>query len=134
MHSELISPPHFRLSLSGIKHDFQVLAFTGHEAISQPFCFMLDLVSERTSMDLESLLGQPAFLQFARDGGGIHGLIDQIAQGDSGQRLTHYSITLRPHLARLEHCTDQRIFQELTVPQIIERVLEKHGLLGFVRK
>ncbi|KPX25492.1 Rhs element Vgr protein [Pseudomonas syringae pv. delphinii] len=130
MPSEKISLTHFSLSLSAPHHDFQVFAFTGHEAISQPFCFMLDLISEHTSMDLESLLGQPAFLQFAPDGGGIHGLIDQIAQGDSGQRLTHYSITLRPHLARLEHCTDQRIFQDLTVPQIIERVLEKHGLLA----
>ncbi|MCF5627393.1 hypothetical protein GIV55_24390, partial [Pseudomonas syringae] len=61
-------------SPDGIDHGFEVLAFTGHEAISQPFCFTLDLVSERASLeqvseraslDLESLLGQPAFLQFA---------------------------------------------------------------------
>ncbi|RMN50678.1 type VI secretion system secreted protein VgrG [Pseudomonas syringae] len=130
MQSEIISLPHFSLSLSDAHHDFQVFAFTGHEAISQPFCFKLDLVSEHTSLDLESLLGRSAFLKFAPDGGGIHGLIDQIAQGESGRRLTHYSITLRPHLARLEHRTDQRIFQDLTVPQIIEQVLEKHGLLA----
>ncbi|MCF5825309.1 type VI secretion system tip protein TssI/VgrG [Pseudomonas syringae] len=131
-----------RLTLSldspdGIDHGFEVLAFTGHEAISQPFCFTLDLVSERASLeqvseraslDLESLLGQPAFLQFAPDGGGIHGLIDRIAEGDSGTRLTHYTITLRPHLARLGHRTNQRIFQHKTVPQIIAQVLEDHRL------
>ncbi|SDW69128.1 hypothetical protein SAMN05444064_1061, partial [Pseudomonas syringae] len=40
--------------------NFQVLAFSGHEAINQPFCFTLELVSERLSLDLESLLGLPA--------------------------------------------------------------------------
>ncbi|EGH66669.1 Rhs element Vgr protein, partial [Pseudomonas syringae pv. actinidiae str. M302091] len=120
----------FSLILDGIDHDFQVLSFTGHEAISQPFCFTLELVSERPSLDLESLLNRPAYLQFAPDGGGIQGLIDRIARGDSGRRLTHYSITLRPHLARLAHRTNQRIFQSLTVPQIIEQVFKDHGLLA----
>jgi len=121
---------HFSLSLEGIDHDFQVLAFTGNEAISQPFSFVVDLVSERPSMDLESLLQRPAFLQFTPEGGGIHGLIDRIAQGDSGTRLTHYSITLRPHLARLAHRSNQRIFQHRSVPKIIVQVLEEHGLLS----
>ncbi|WP_157064560.1 type VI secretion system tip protein TssI/VgrG, partial [Pseudomonas ficuserectae] len=123
-----------RLSLSidshnGIDHGFQVTAFTGHEAINKPFCFTLELVSERMSLDLEDLLNRPAFLQFVPDGGGIHGLIDQVSQGDSGTRLTHYSITLRPHLARLGHRTNKRIFQNRTVQQIIAQVLKEHHLL-----
>ncbi|WP_122857078.1 type VI secretion system tip protein TssI/VgrG, partial [Pseudomonas viridiflava] len=120
----------FTLNLDGIDHGFQVLAFKGHEAISQPFAFTLELVSESSGLDLESLLNRPAFLQFAPDNSGIHGLIDRIAQGDSGQRLTRYSVTLRPHLARLGHRTNQRIFQHRTVPQIIARILEEHGLLA----
>ncbi|OUM08730.1 type IV secretion protein Rhs [Pseudomonas syringae] len=130
MQSTPANRPRFRLSLEGLSHELQVLAFTGHEAISQPFCFALELVSERTALDLESLLGLPAFLQFAPDGGGIHGLIDRASQGDSGTRLTHYAITLRPHLARLGHRTNQRIFQHRTVPQIIATVLEEHHLLA----
>ncbi|WP_147466568.1 hypothetical protein, partial [Pseudomonas cichorii] len=57
----------FSLHLEGIRHDFQVLAFTGTEAISQPFCFELELVSEHPALDLESLLHRPAFLQFGPD-------------------------------------------------------------------
>ncbi|SHM99804.1 type VI secretion system secreted protein VgrG [Pseudomonas asturiensis] len=120
----------FTLILDGVDHDFKVLAFSGHEAISQPFAFTVELVSESSGLDLESLLNRPAFLQFAPDNGGIHGLIDRIAQGDSGHRLTQYSITLRPHLARLGHRINQRIFQRRTVPQIIAQVLEEHGLLA----
>ncbi|UFI47132.1 type VI secretion system Vgr family protein [Pseudomonas savastanoi] len=121
--------PYFSLSVDGFEHDFQILSFTGHEAINKPFCFTLELVSERMSLDLEDLLNRPAFLQFAPDAGGIHGLIDQVSQGDSGTRLTHYSITLRPHLARLRHRTNQRIFQNRTVRQIIAQVLKEHHLL-----
>ncbi len=119
---------HFTLSLEGVEHDFKVLEFRGREAISQPYRFDLELVSERPDLDLESLLHRPAFLAFAPDGSGIHGLVHQAAQGESGQRLTRYRLTLVPQLAYLAHRTNQRIFQHLTVPQIIAQVLEEHGI------
>ncbi|RYJ64399.1 type VI secretion system tip protein TssI/VgrG, partial [Pseudomonas songnenensis] len=119
---------HFTLSLEGVEHDFKVLEFRGREAISQPYRFDLEVVSERPDLDLESLLHRPAFLAFAPDGSGVHGLVHQAAQGESGQRLTRYRLTLVPQLAYLAHRTNQRIFQHLTVPQIIAQVLEEHGI------
>jgi len=119
---------HFTLSLEGVEHDFKVLEFRGREAISQPYRFDLELVSERPDLDLESLLHRPAFLAFAPDGSGVHGLVHQAAQGESGKRLTRYRLTLVPQLAYLAHRTNQRIFQHLTVPQIIAQVLEEHGI------
>ncbi len=122
--------PHFTLSIEGLEHDLQVLAFDGHEAIAQPYRFDLELVSERPELDLEALLHRPAFLAFDRAGGGIHGLIQRAAQGESGKRLTRYSLTLVPQLAYLAHRSNQRIFQQLSVPQIIARILEEHGILA----
>ncbi|UNL98891.1 type VI secretion system tip protein TssI/VgrG [Stutzerimonas stutzeri] len=119
---------HFTLSLEGVEHDFKVLEFRGREAISQPYRFDLELVSERPDLDLENLLHRPAFLAFAPDGSGVHGLVHQAAQGESGKRLTRYRLTLVPQLAYLAHRTNQRIFQHLTVPQIIAQVLEEHGI------
>src|SRR3989338_2142261 len=119
---------HFSLSIEGASHDLQVLEFTGREAISQPFVFELELISERPDLDLESLLHQPAFLAISPSGTGIHGLIYRIAQGDSGQRLTRYHVTLRPQLAYLAHRINQRIFQHLSVEKIISQVLEEHGI------
>ena len=119
---------HFTLSLEGVEHDFKVLEFQGREAISQPYRFDLELVSERPDLDLQSLLHRPAFLAFAPDGSGVHGLVHQAAQGESGKRLTRYRLTLVPQLAYLAHRTNQRIFQHLTVPQIIAQVLEEHGI------
>ncbi|CAD2266707.1 Actin cross-linking toxin VgrG1 [Stutzerimonas stutzeri] len=119
---------HFTLSLEGVEHDFKVLEFRGREGISQPYRFDLELVSERPDLDLQSLLHRPAFLAFAPDGSGVHGLVHQAAQGESGKRLTRYRLTLVPQLAYLAHRTNQRIFQHLTVPQIIAQVLEEHGI------
>ncbi|MCV4341449.1 type VI secretion system Vgr family protein [Pseudomonas capsici] len=128
--SASVHQAHFSLHLQDLKHDFQVLAFTGTEAISQPFAFELQLVSEDPAQDLDTLLNRPAFLQFGPDDIGVHGLIDRIAQGDSRKRLTHYAMTLRPHLAHLGHRINQRIFQQQSVPQIIARILQDHGILA----
>jgi type VI secretion system secreted protein VgrG len=119
---------HFSLAIEGVEHDLQVLAFTGREAISQPYRFDLELVSERADLALQSLLHKSAFISLSPAGNGIHGLIHRVAQGESGERLTRYQLTIVPQLAYLAHRTDQRIFQHLTVPQIIARVLEGHGI------
>jgi type VI secretion system secreted protein VgrG len=119
---------HFSLTIEGIEHDLQVLAFTGREAISQPYRFDLELVSERPDLDLQSLLHQPAFLALSPAGNGVHGLIHRVAQRESGKRLTRYRLAIVPQLAYLAHRTDQRIFQHLSVPQIIAQVLEGHGI------
>ncbi|MBX8521981.1 type VI secretion system tip protein VgrG [Pseudomonas cichorii] len=119
---------HFSLTIEGSNSDLQVLALNGREAISQPFVFDVELVSEQPSLDLETLLHKPAFLQLSPDGSGIHGQIYRAAQGDSGKRLTRYSVSIRPQLSYLAHRINQRIFQNLSVPKIIGQVLEEHGI------
>ncbi|HEJ5556658.1 type VI secretion system tip protein TssI/VgrG [Pseudomonas aeruginosa] len=121
---------HFSLSLDGLRHDLQVLAFNGHEGISRPYRFELELVSERAGLDLEALMHRPAFLAFTPQGQGVHGLVYGAAQGDAGKRLTRYRLTLVPHLAYLAQRNNQRIFQHLTVPQIVALILEEHGILA----
>lgn len=118
----------FTLTIKGLNQDLRVLKFHGQETISSPFAIIVELVSERADLDLERLLHQQAFLAFNRHGNGIHGQIYRIEQGESGKRLTRYSLTLVPHLAYLRHRTNQRIFQQRTVAQIIASVLEEHGI------
>lgn len=122
------SPAQFRLIATNFEHDLQVLSFTGQESISTPFAFDLELVSERPDLALETLLHKQAFLAFNDSAAGVHGQIYRIAQGDSGKRLTHYSLTLVPQLAYLAHRSNQRIFQQQAVPQIIAQILEEHGI------
>ncbi|MGH8329016.1 MAG: type VI secretion system tip protein VgrG [Pseudomonas fluorescens] len=118
----------FKLDIEGFSHDLQVLEFRAREALNQPYEVKLELVSERPDLDLDSLLHRSAFLSFGPDNSGLHGQIHGVAQGDSGKRLTRYQMTLVPRLAYLTHCHNQRIFQHLSVPQIIAKVLNAHGM------
>ncbi|WLH12942.1 type VI secretion system tip protein VgrG [Pseudomonas hefeiensis] len=125
-----IELPDFHLSIPDFNHDLQVLAFKGHEAISTTYSFDIELVSAKKDIDLEHLINKQAFLAFNKHGCGVHGLIYRIAQVDSDARLAHYTIRLVPRLAYLEHRTNQRIFQNINVPQIITSILNEHGILA----
>lgn len=118
----------FSLLIPSVGHDFQVLAFHGTEAISTLYAIEVELASERPDVDLESLLCQPAFLQFGLRGEGLHGHIDDVRVSESGHRLTRYQLRLVPALHYLQFSHDQRIFQHQTVPQIVVQVLAKHGI------
>ncbi|WP_095054251.1 type VI secretion system tip protein TssI/VgrG [Pseudomonas sp. Irchel s3b2] len=120
----------FTLELPTVRHDFKVLAFAGTETISALYSIQVELVSEYRDFDLESLLGQPAFLQFGFNGEGIHGHVDGVFAGEVGKRLTRYRLTLVPALHYLQFSHDQRIFQHQTVPHIITQVLKQHGILA----
>ncbi|UZE18478.1 type VI secretion system tip protein VgrG [Pseudomonas sp. B21-054] len=122
--------PRFTLTLDSGPNGLEVLEFKGQEAISQPYRFDVELVSERPDLALEELLHCQAYLGFDAPGRGIHGQVYSVAQGDSGKRLTRYQISLVPRLAYLRHRINQRIFQHLSVPAIITRVLKDHGIQG----
>src|SRR5690554_3022716 len=120
---------HFTLDLPGLEHDFRVLSFRAHEAISQCYRIELQLVSDQPDLDLEALLQRNAWLGIQHgEGTGLHGLIHHAAIGEAGKRLTRYRLELVPHLHYLGLRHNQRIFQHLTVPQIISRVLADHGI------
>ena len=118
----------FALHIPAVRNDFKVLAFDGVEAISALYAIQVELVSEDPDFDLESLLSQPAFLQFGHNGEGLHGRIEDVFVGEAGKRLTRYHLTLVPALHYLQFSHNQRIFQKLTVPQIIAQVLKGHGI------
>ncbi|MFJ2367260.1 type VI secretion system tip protein VgrG [Pseudomonas sp. NPDC087697] len=120
--------PRFTLTLDGVQNELKVLEFKGKEAISQPYRFDLELVSEYPDLDLENLLHRQAFLSFDAQGSGIHGQVYRVAQGDSGKRLTRYQVSLVPRLAYLDQCINQRIFQHKSVPTIITQILKHHGI------
>ena len=119
---------HFAIQMPTVRNDFKVLAFNGIEAISQLYAIQVELVSENPDIVLETLLSQPAYLQFGHNGEGIHGRIEDICVGEAGKRLTRYHLTLVPALHYLQFSYNQRIFQYQNVPQIITKVLQGHGI------
>ncbi|KAF2392560.1 contractile injection system protein, VgrG/Pvc8 family [Pseudomonas frederiksbergensis] len=125
-----LNEPSFRLDVAGLPDAFEVLAFTGSEAISEPFEFEVDLLIDDPSLDLASLLYRSAFLQFEDAGNGIHGQLHQLVQREHGALSRLCRVRLRPKLACLAQRFSQRMFSARSVPQILAQVLKEHGITG----
>jgi type VI secretion system secreted protein VgrG len=129
-----VSEPSFRLDVAGLPDSLEVLAFTGREAISEPFVFDLELLIEDPVLDLASLLYRPASLHFGPAGSHVHGQLHELVQRDHacGPRLCQ--VRLMPRLACLAQRFSQRIFSARSVPQILDQVLKEHGITGRDRR
>jgi type VI secretion system secreted protein VgrG len=109
---------------------FRVYAFTGTEEVHRPYEFEIELVHEASNVDFAGLLGQTACLSVSDKSGGVrhvHGVIRDFCQLHTANARTHYRCTLVPRLWFLGQATDHRIFQNLTVLQIIEQVLKEQN-------
>ena len=120
--------PLFRLDIPNLSHTLNVLSFTGIEAISRPFAFELEVVSDCSDLDLQSLMYRSAWLSFADSKSGINGQIHGAGHSHRGPNLGQYRLSLGPRLACLGLRFNQRIFQCLSAPQIIARILKEHGI------
>lgn len=114
--------------------DFELVEFTFDEALSEPFRLELELASADASIDFARILDQPALLTIWRDDAPlryIHGVVSRFEQGTTGFRRTRYRATVEPQLARAGLCSDWRIFQHVSVPEILQSVLKEHGILDY---
>jgi type VI secretion system secreted protein VgrG len=109
---------------------FGVYAFSGREEICKPYKFSIELVSPSANVDVVKLLGTPACLSIADRSGDArlaHGLISEMEQLHTANLFTHYRAVLVPRLAFLDQIRDHRIFQNMTVPDIIQQILKEQG-------
>src|SRR3989442_5344568 len=100
---------------------------SGTEAISQLFHFDLDLLSENDSIKFQDLVGKNVTLRiFDAEGAERHwnGYISRFSQGSQDRRLTAYRAQMVPWLWFLTRTADCRIFQNKTVPDIIQKTFE----------
>ncbi|NBA95428.1 type VI secretion system Vgr family protein [Pseudomonas sp. R5(2019)] len=110
---------------------FDVVEFTLTEGLSETFLLSLELTSPNPAIDFGQVLDRPGLLTIWHGQTPVrfvHGAVSSFVQGDTGFRRTRYRAMVEPRLARLKLCSDWRIFQTLTVPQIAHAVLKPHGL------
>jgi type VI secretion system secreted protein VgrG len=112
------------------ENTFQLCQVSGEERLSGLFQFTLELIAEDNSLDFASIVGQSATvtIQLADNTRRyIHGIVSRFVQAGSDARYTTYYADLRPWLWLLTLTSDSRIFQNKTVPDIIEAVLRRSG-------
>jgi type VI secretion system secreted protein VgrG len=93
----------------------------------------LQLLSEKPDIDPEKMLGHPVELSVAlRDGGSRHfcGYVTRFGIGRHQGRQYGYQAEVQSWLWFLTRTADCRIFQDKTVPEIVEAVFKDHDAVA----
>ncbi|MDC0742510.1 type VI secretion system Vgr family protein [Polyangium mundeleinium] len=125
-------------SSSGLPDDVRVVGFRGREWISRPYRFEIFLVTkgeDGEGVDLGDALGAKAQLVLDRADdrlppyvfAGILAGIELLHETD-GQALLR--ATMVPRLWELSLARHSRVFTNMSIPEILQAVLEEHGISG----
>lgn len=141
--SLLFSHNHHLLSVQGCEAGLDVLAFEGDEALSQPFRYRIEFTSadhaiskemmqmKAASLTLQAPVAQGFGINVQQPVRVIQGVVTGFERLGTSRDETHYALTLQPRLALLNRSHQNAIYQDQSVPQIVEKILrERHGLRG----
>lgn len=112
---------------STVKAD--VLRFRGREALSEPFRWDIEFTSLHANIPPEQVLMKYASLRM-RGGKNVHGMVTRLEWLSTSRDQSHYRLTLSSRLTLLGYTRQCAVFQNLSVPEVVEQVLRKHGLEG----
>ncbi|EPA1255786.1 type VI secretion system Vgr family protein [Enterobacter bugandensis] len=134
---------HHLLAVKGCESALDVLAFEGDEALSTPFRYRIEFTSGNHAISKEMMLmkGASLTLQAPVDQGygirvqqavrTLQGVVTGFERLGTSKDETRYALTLRPRLALLDRSHQNAIYQDMSVPQIVEKILrERHGMRG----
>jgi len=112
--------------------EFIVLGFSGQEGISQLTCFEIELLCSEQDVDFSRILNKRAALRiwcWQDNGYGrvYHGIISSFEQVHQIEEHAVFRAQMVPLLWRLTLNSQSRVFQDKSVPVIIEDVLKGAG-------
>jgi type VI secretion system secreted protein VgrG len=122
----------FRFAVTGCPEELKVTRFSGQEGLSTQFEFHLELACKSPMLGFDTIIGKPGLLSVAgeRVPRLVHGIVSRIELTQVMPRYTLYQATLVPQVWKLKHRHDCRIFQGLTTPDILKKVLASAGIAG----
>ncbi|HGT9794261.1 TPA: type VI secretion system Vgr family protein [Escherichia coli] len=132
---------HHKLKIRGLQSPVDVLTFEGREQLSTPFRYDIQFTSTDKAITPELVLMQDgAFSLTAPPVQGmpvqtalrtLHGVITGFKHLSSSQDEARYEVRLEPRMALLARSRQNAIYQNQTVPQIVEKILrERHQMRG----
>ncbi|WP_288080849.1 type VI secretion system tip protein VgrG [Pseudomonas sp.] len=133
--------------MHNIEARLDVLAFEGHEHLSQPFTYRVEFTSTERDLAAETLLGQDARFSLhaapqkppasgfsapaVKPLRTLHGVVTGFKRQCGSNDQARYELTLQPRLALLGQGRQFRIYQHQSVPQIVESILRsRHDFEG----
>lgn len=112
------------------KDAFTFRELWGEEYLSGLFRFDLVVDSKDRAVDFKKLVGKDITVSASLPGGKsrhYHGLITRVAQGETDPGASEYRIEIRPKPWLLTLRSENRIYQDKTIPQIIQDVCKAVG-------
>ncbi|MEN6426758.1 MAG: type VI secretion system tip protein VgrG [Phycisphaerales bacterium] len=106
----------------------------GSEQLGRPFEFQLELASENSQIKFSDIVGQNVTVRLERPDGStryFNGFVSRFTQVSSNRDGARYSATVVPWLWFLTRTADCRIFQAMTVPDIVKQVFRDAGFSDF---
>ncbi|MFY3768967.1 Actin cross-linking toxin VgrG1 [Providencia manganoxydans] len=107
---------------------FQVTQFDLHEGLSELFTLTIQAVSPLPNIDFKRVLGDKCSLTVMREGivtRKIEGLLASVEQGNTDGVKTWYQFVIRPEMWVMTLKQDSRIFQNTTVPKVLNTLLQE---------
>jgi len=111
--------------------------FEASEGISQLYHCRLELISTDLQVDFKAILGKTVLLTIAPPAGSarhLHGIVTRFAQQPPEGSFARYEADIRPSLWVLAQRRNCRIFQEQTVPEILQVLLDEASIKAIDNK
>lgn len=102
---------------------------TCHEAISEPFCLTVEAFSADSFIELKTLQGQGAAMTVRTADGNervVSGIVSQVTNGGSNGGAARFLLRIEPALVALKHRRNSRTFQDKSVLDIVQIILQEH--------
>ncbi len=109
-------------------------SFRGDEGLSRLFRFELDLLSEQATVDAAVLLGKAITVGIRLADGTdrfFNGIVSRFALVGGEGRFTAYRAEMVPWTWMLTRTSDCRVFQNLSLPAIVEKVFRDLGFQDY---
>ncbi|WP_053007654.1 DUF2345 domain-containing protein [Pragia fontium] len=149
----------YQLSIEGVSTSLSVLSVQGREHLSEPWQYAIQFTAQH-GLTMEQVLSENAVFTLAPGGAGgqfsnqlmsafnaFGSLVNTLTGGEGESRVLYgvvtafsqlatsvdearYEITLSPRLALLDNTFNSAIYQNQTIPQVVEAVLRNHELTG----
>ncbi|RBF82654.1 type VI secretion system Vgr family protein, partial [Xanthomonas oryzae] len=97
-------------------------------ALSEPFTADVTCLSQSSAIELKTLLGQRAGITIRHHDGErkVNGVVTAVRQLGADGGFSSYRLRIQPALALLAYRRTCRIFQDVSVPDIVAQIVQEH--------
>lgn len=134
---------HHKLAVRGSGAPLDVLSFEAEEWLSSPFKYDIQFTSADKNIDPSTMLMQDASLTLqapVAEAFGvsvqqpqrvIQGVVTAFTHLSTSKDESRYALCLQPRLALLSRSHQNRIYQDMSVPDIVDKILrDRHDMRG----